>query len=384
MATISASVGRGGKNVPIDVKLVQTLLNAHVAKLALAKLEDDGQVGKLTLAAIEAFQRKIVKMKQPDGRVDPGGRTFKALDGAALTARVTLPTGGRLSSSPLPDFDVDVFIERLDQHPDLAGSRVVYFDGKRLHVLREGPPYSSPGMKAVVIRDGIEETALQVPEKAQARDGKMLYELLGAGLACSGAVLGWIAVIGTAGAAPITGGTSTFLTYLALGAAGSGTVQCVNAVGRVAAEHYTPEALDVLDDQGWYQKTSLVLDGISLLGAATATAATIRLALQLRATTGKTMMQVLKGMSRQERKKIAEEAIRIQHPGISNTQLKVLVRAGVYPKRFTPLQISTTIRNHLLDAAGAATSFAGSGLAGVAHETGKLVIGIANSVETHR
>ncbi len=32
------------------------------------------------MAAIEEFQRRVVKMAVPDGRVDPGGKTIRALD----------------------------------------------------------------------------------------------------------------------------------------------------------------------------------------------------------------------------------------------------------------------------------------------------------------
>ena len=111
--------------------------------------------------------------------------------------------------------------------------------------LREGPPYCGPGLMTIVLRDRIEDPVLKVAGAAQARDGKLLSELLGFGLNCSAAVLGWVVVAGSAGAAPITGGASTFLTYVSLGAAAASSVGCVNAVGRVAAEIYSPEDLDI-------------------------------------------------------------------------------------------------------------------------------------------
>src|SRR5205807_398343 len=42
-------------------------------------LDVDGIMGPKTQAAIEAFQKNIVGMGQPDNRVDPSGPTFKAL-----------------------------------------------------------------------------------------------------------------------------------------------------------------------------------------------------------------------------------------------------------------------------------------------------------------
>jgi hypothetical protein len=72
---LHGSVGKGGKNAPEDVTLVQQLL--------VDRGEDpgpvDGVVGPRTIAAIEAFQGRF--LARPDGRVDPGGRTIRELLG---------------------------------------------------------------------------------------------------------------------------------------------------------------------------------------------------------------------------------------------------------------------------------------------------------------
>jgi hypothetical protein len=256
--------------------------------------------------------------------------------------------------------------------------------GCELVELREGPPYCGPGLMTIVLRDRIEDPVLKVAGAAQARDGKLLSELLGFGLNCSAAVLGWVVVAGSAGAAPITGGASTFLTYVSLGAAAASSVGCVNAVGRVAAEIYSPEDLDILDSEGWYQKATLVLDGISVLGAVSSTAVTIRMALKLRTATSTTMLKVLRGLSRQQRKALAEEAIRIENPGISGAQLKTLVRAGVFPKRFQTIEVNQAIKNQLRDAMGAALSYTGSATSGLVQKGGEYVLGMARSVETYQ
>lgn len=46
-----------------------------------------------TIVAIEEFQRRVVKISQTDGRVDPGGKTLKALDAAAGTVFPSPPVG---------------------------------------------------------------------------------------------------------------------------------------------------------------------------------------------------------------------------------------------------------------------------------------------------
>lgn len=81
---ISSSVGaHKAKNHLDDVKTVQILLNLNLGKLVpLAPLKEDGAVSphrSATIGAIEEFQRRVVGMAEPDGRVDPHGRTLKEL-----------------------------------------------------------------------------------------------------------------------------------------------------------------------------------------------------------------------------------------------------------------------------------------------------------------
>jgi len=73
--TIAASVGAGGANRPDDVRVVQALLTAR----GIDPGPVDGTVGPATIAAIKAFQRRFATW--PDGRVDPGGRTLRELNG---------------------------------------------------------------------------------------------------------------------------------------------------------------------------------------------------------------------------------------------------------------------------------------------------------------
>jgi peptidoglycan hydrolase-like protein with peptidoglycan-binding domain len=78
MKTIVASVGRGGLNRTEDVFLVQELLNRHI-QAPQRPLVVDGVMSSRTIAAIEAFQRRVVNIHRPDGRIDPGDCTMAAL-----------------------------------------------------------------------------------------------------------------------------------------------------------------------------------------------------------------------------------------------------------------------------------------------------------------
>lgn len=75
---IHGSVGQGGKNDPDDAGKVQSLLNSAGATPPLAV---DRKVGPATIKAILAFQARF--LREPDGRVDPGGRTLGELNKSA-------------------------------------------------------------------------------------------------------------------------------------------------------------------------------------------------------------------------------------------------------------------------------------------------------------
>jgi uncharacterized protein (TIGR02594 family) len=71
---IANSVGKNGKNIKSEVKVVQELLNNHGAKLVV-----DGLCGNGTIGAIKHFQQNTLKFNNCDGRVDPNGKTWKGL-----------------------------------------------------------------------------------------------------------------------------------------------------------------------------------------------------------------------------------------------------------------------------------------------------------------
>jgi peptidoglycan hydrolase-like protein with peptidoglycan-binding domain len=84
---LGGSVGRGGTNAAGDVRVVQAALG----------LSADGDCGPQTIAAIEAYQRKLGHSK-PDGRVDVGGATERALAAAraaSAAAEPRSPSSGR-------------------------------------------------------------------------------------------------------------------------------------------------------------------------------------------------------------------------------------------------------------------------------------------------
>ena len=78
MSRIAASVGHNGENRPDDVRSIQKLLNEHSLP-PLRPLDVDGHAGEKTIETIRHFQSSKLGLKKPDGRVDPNGRTMRAL-----------------------------------------------------------------------------------------------------------------------------------------------------------------------------------------------------------------------------------------------------------------------------------------------------------------
>jgi peptidoglycan hydrolase-like protein with peptidoglycan-binding domain len=92
---IRYSVGKGGQNaLPHDVMTVQYLLNCVPAGFGgpHVELAVDGMCGPKTIAAIEAFQRKVNGWS--DGRVDANGGTLKRLQSFDPAPFQPLPAGG--------------------------------------------------------------------------------------------------------------------------------------------------------------------------------------------------------------------------------------------------------------------------------------------------
>lgn len=110
---ITASVGARGINLGPDVLDVQRQLNAMLQPPRVP-LKEDGKNGPKTEAMIRDFQRAVMGVKQPDGRVDVGGKTLARLNdpasealwaGQSIGEPAAAPTAGPAAKSGprLPD-----------------------------------------------------------------------------------------------------------------------------------------------------------------------------------------------------------------------------------------------------------------------------------------
>jgi len=268
----------------------------------------------------------------------------------------------------------------IDNIPELYGAAVIYIDSH--YTITELRPFDSSCRLSpikVVLREppqllNQKQFALHLKgSQGNTRESKLVGELAGTVLSCGAAVLGWFVVMGSGAAIPITGGTSSAITYLAIAASTASTAQCLNGGFRSRNEVYNPTLNDALDSDEWYQNISSAVDLISLAGAAAAGAAALKTMKLLMANSSKSSLDILKGLSRAERKRLTEDIIRLNHPGVSNKILKQMVRSGQFPKSYSGIQFTQALKLQLKDAVGASMSFTGSALSG---NVNSLAIGI--------
>ena len=78
---ISMSVGRNGFNFPLDVRTVQTLLQQNQKWLGpVIPLQITGICDNQTIYLIESFQKLVMNVPDPTGRVDPDSQTWYGLN----------------------------------------------------------------------------------------------------------------------------------------------------------------------------------------------------------------------------------------------------------------------------------------------------------------
>lgn len=98
MISINSSVGKGGKNLPKDVKSVQALVNVYLRSAGGSPIPVGGICTDFLISAITDFQLNQMKLKNTDGRVEPGGKTLlhlkQVLDKTFKAQAISAPNFG--------------------------------------------------------------------------------------------------------------------------------------------------------------------------------------------------------------------------------------------------------------------------------------------------
>ncbi len=256
----------------------------------------------------------------------------------------------------------------IDADPGIVGAGVVYIDADfNVITLREFKPICSIKPKRIILREAQKyvspaQFAQQVQDNP--RESRLVGEAINTTLSCAGAVIGWVVVLSGTVAIPFSAGASTVVAALGYTAAAASSVQCFASGYRTVNEIRNPARNDQLDSEEWYQYTMIVLDAASLVGVGASALTTVKLVRLNRVTTGKSVREVLKGLSRQERAKLTKELLSINDPRLTSKMIKLKQLSGELPKRFAPTEVKHATVTQIKDALGAAVGFTGSAISG--------------------
>ncbi|AZE58983.1 MULTISPECIES: hypothetical protein [Pseudomonas] len=256
----------------------------------------------------------------------------------------------------------------IDADPAIVGAGVVYIDADfNVVTLREFQPICSIAPKRVILREAqkyIAPTQFAQQVQDNPRESRLVGEAVNTTLSCAGAVIGWIVVLSGSVAVPFSAGASSVVVALGYTAAAASSVQCFASGYRTVNEIRNPARNDQLDSEEWYQYTMIALDAASLIGVGSSALATVKLVRLNRASTGKSVREVLRGLNRQERAKLTKELLSINDPRLTSKMIKLKQLSGELPKRFTPTEVKHATVTQIKDALGAAIGFTGSAVSG--------------------
>jgi hypothetical protein len=244
-------------------------------------------------------------------------------------------------------------VGRLDRIQALRGIGIGFVGQGMCQVLRK--PSMPRGLNTWIILQELTQEQTEsfstggTAGERKKRESRLGFELLQMGLSCGATVLAGIAAAGSAVAAPVTAG------------------QCGISSGRVVNEIFDPGANDYLDSQAWFEATSNALDAISIAGGVASLGQAAQAIIRLSRASGKPIGQVLKGLSRAERKRLAQDLARYSGKAPTRRQFIRLARQGKLPKIIRREAISRSILNESLNSISTGLSMIGSGTSGVIH-----------------
>ena len=269
----------------------------------------------------------------------------------------------------------------IDADPGIVGAGVVYIDADfNVITLREFKPICSIRPKRIILREAqkyISPAQFVEQVKTDPREGRLRKEAFDMGLSCGAAVIGWIVVFSGSVAVPFTAGASAFVVGIGVTAALASSAQCGFGVARTYNEILDPDANDRMDDAEWYGAVSPILDAASLVGIGTGALTTVRLLKANKAAAlGKSWYELLKGLSRQERKKLTKELLSLRDPSLTPKLLKLQQRAGKLTKSYSSTEIRHATLTQLKDALGGLLGIAGSYRTGHVGTASTIAIGL--------
>lgn len=182
-------------------------------------------------------------------------------------------------------------------------------------------------------------------ERAKAVTPDFICALLGTG---SCVFLG-LATTAEVAAAPVSGGGSLALAALTWAGAGASAAGAGMAWGRVINGLTDPELNEILDSETYWNEVSLAFDVISIASLSAARFPAIVALYKESKITGKSVFELMRGMNRASRKRVAQELMRA---------------SGETGKSISVSTINAVIQKQLLEAVSTALSVLGSAYGG--------------------
>lgn len=299
----------------------------------------------------------------------------------------------RMTGYGAADFDFNAVGAAMDCTREFYQAGIIYSDGTQRFLVR--PSKRHPNGQSGIVTHLIVTKATSLPSTSSA--GKALTEaatstaigteIASTVLSCGAMIItGGVVVAGSA-ATPLTAGGSSAL--VAIGYAGTIAtgLQCVNGLYRIYdLVENGGENVTWLDSREWYVATSTALDFISLASAGGALKEAVATWRAMKSVSSLNATEWLKSYPRQDRARLTELIIRAQNPGISNKEIKAVIRAGFYPKRFPTGPVQVELTRQIGQVVTSAAALAGSAVSGVIASpgniprTGKYIIGTIQSL----
>ncbi|PHM35685.1 hypothetical protein [Xenorhabdus innexi] len=271
------------------------------------------------------------------------------------------------------NIDFQAIADTLDCHRDFYGAGIIYSDGLSKRYLvrpskRRGSQTSSELTHIIIFNREAISTTPEVELKKTVSEPNLMLEIGSTALSCGSAAAFIVVEYVSAAAAPVTLGASSVITVLAYSGAVASTLQCGNGIYRVyqltSSGEEGIENIAWLDSQDWYVATTTMLDIISLASGSAALKEAYHTYRIMKSTSSRSASEWLKKMPRHERKRLTEEIMRHNNPGISNQAIKDAIKRGKYLKHYPTEEIQRALRNHLINSLSAGGGFFGSGMTG--------------------
>ncbi|EMM6764310.1 hypothetical protein ROS60_000525 [Pluralibacter gergoviae] len=289
------------------------------------------------------------------------------------------------------DFDFAGLAKQLDCSRNFYQAGIIYSDGTTQWLVRPSRRIANTNQSSVshVIVTKVTKQNAHLPAKAvldSVQGPSLANEITSTVLSCgAGLITVFLALTATA-AVPLTAGASGILAGVITAGGVATGIQCFIGGSRLLAIGFGhDDFVSWLDKNEWYTATSTALDIVSLAGAGAGLKTTIETYKLMKSVSSAKVYEWLKGLSRSERKRITEEIIRSQNPGISNTGIKAAMKAQQYPKRYPSEAIQHALQRELATALVNTSAFAGSAMTGtIRHpqnltQSSKYIIGVLQS-----